>query len=82
MEVPALPLLPDVYSVSVSLVEDQHEWVDYVERAITFQVDATDFYGSGKIPERSQGVVVVPGAVTVEAAVRPPGAAQPGDDRV
>ena len=82
LHLPMLPLLPDVYSVSVSLVEDQHEWVDYVERAITFEVAASDFYGSGKIPERSQGVVVVPGSVAVDAEARPPDAAGQGDDRV
>jgi len=70
LEVPALPLLPDTYYISVSVVEDQREWVDFVERAIAFQVHPSDCYGSGKIPEPSHGVVFVHGSVVVEPAAR------------
>ena len=60
----SLPLLPGTYYVSISLVENERFWIDFVERAIKFTIYATDIYGTGRIPERSHGFVYVNGAVS------------------
>ncbi|WOD40828.1 ABC transporter ATP-binding protein [Nodosilinea sp. E11] len=62
-----LPLMPGRYSVSISLVENQTEWVDFIERAIEFEVFPADVFGSGKIPDRSHGIVFLPGEIEIEA---------------
>lgn len=59
----SLPLLPGNYSISVSLVEDKTTWIDYVEHAISFSVQANDVFKSGKIPERRQGIIFVFGDI-------------------
>jgi lipopolysaccharide transport system ATP-binding protein len=61
-----LPLLPGNYYVSLSIVQDQNTWIDYVERAFKFSVIPSDVFGSGRMLERSQGVVYVKGKVYVE----------------
>ena len=66
LQIPNLMLLPGTYRISLSLVEDQCEWVDFVERAITFTVQPFDVYGSGKLFEPGQGVVFVRGRVSIE----------------
>ena len=64
LHIPSLILLPGTYFISLSLVENQQEWIDFVEQALAFHVQPADTYGSGKIPERTQGVVFVPGQIT------------------
>jgi lipopolysaccharide transport system ATP-binding protein len=64
--IPNLMLLPGTYHVSLSLVEDQCEWIDFVERAIAFTVQPFDVYGSGKLLEPGQGVVFVRGNISIE----------------
>lgn len=64
-EIPELPLLPGEYLVSLSIVDSQVEWIDFVERAISFEVLANDVYGTGKIFERSQGVVFTRSQVNI-----------------
>lgn len=64
-EIPSLPLLPGVYLISLSVVDSQVEWVDYVERAMSFEVVPHDIYGTGKIFERSQGIIFTSAKVTV-----------------
>jgi lipopolysaccharide transport system ATP-binding protein len=44
------------YFVSVSLVHNG-EWLDYLESALSFEVLDDDVYGTGKIPDGSQGCV-------------------------
>lgn len=58
-------LLPGTYFLSVSLVEDQVIWVDFVEQAIAFEVKPSDVFGSGKIPEKNQGIVFIKGEIFV-----------------
>jgi lipopolysaccharide transport system ATP-binding protein len=60
-----LPLLPGPYFLTLSLVEDQREWVDCVERALAIHVEPADVFGSGKIPDHTQGIVYVPGQIRV-----------------
>ena len=65
LEIEAIPLMPGRYSLTLSLVEDQREWVDCVERAIYFDVHPADVFHSGRIPEKSQGRVFCHGHVQV-----------------
>lgn len=63
LNIPNIFLLPGIYFISFSLVEDQSKWIDFVEHALSFHVMHADVYGSGKIPERTQGIVYVAGQV-------------------
>jgi len=65
LHIPQLILLPGTYFVSISLVENEREWVDFVERAITFQVQPSNVFGSTRMLDRSQGIVYVPGEVSL-----------------
>jgi len=55
--VPALPLRPDTYSLDV-FVHGHHAFYDYVERAMTFDVAPHDVYGTGRVPQRSEGPLI------------------------
>ncbi|MGE5305783.1 MAG: ABC transporter ATP-binding protein [Alphaproteobacteria bacterium] len=69
LSVPEVPLLPGKYFVTLSLVEDQCQWIDRAERALVLHVQPADVYNSGRIPEsQTQGVVFVTGDVSVQAA--------------
>ena len=65
LAVERLPLLAGTYYISLSIVERERDWVDYVERAIRFTVEPFNVYSTGRIPERSQGVVFTTAQVTV-----------------
>jgi lipopolysaccharide transport system ATP-binding protein len=54
---PALPLRPDTYSIDVFL-HSHHAFYDYVERAMTFDVAPHDVYGTGRVPQRSEGALI------------------------
>ena len=56
--VTGLPLRPDIYSFNV-FVGGNHAVHDYVMRAMTFEVAPTDVFGTGRLPERNQGVMMV-----------------------
>ena len=67
--IPKVPLLPGKYFITLSLVEDQHEWVDRVERALVVYIQPADVFQSGRIPEpQSQGVVFVPGEINLQTS--------------
>lgn len=70
LTVPALPLLPGLYTVTVSIVENEREWIDLGERIIQFEVRSIDVYRTGRIPERSQGIVFVAGEVDLRIDAR------------
>jgi homopolymeric O-antigen transport system ATP-binding protein len=57
-QVTGLPLRPDIYSFNVFL-GGNHAVHDYVMRAMTFEVAPTDVFGTGRLPERNQGVMIV-----------------------
>lgn len=61
-----IPLLSGNYFVSLSIVQNQTTWIDYVERAFQLTVWPNDVFGTGKMLEKSQGVVYVKGKVYVE----------------
>jgi len=55
--VAGLPLRPDTYSLNV-FIGARHAVFDYLDRAMTFEVSPTDVFGTGRMPERSQGPLV------------------------
>jgi lipopolysaccharide transport system ATP-binding protein len=57
-KVAGLPLKPDTYSFSVFL-GGNHAIHDYVMRAMSFEVAPTDVFGTGRLPDRSQGAMIV-----------------------
>jgi lipopolysaccharide transport system ATP-binding protein len=69
LHIPNVPLLPGRYFITLSLVEDQRDWIDRVERALVLNVEPADVYRSGRIPEsQTQGVVFVAGEISVQAS--------------
>ncbi|MBI3852529.1 MAG: ABC transporter ATP-binding protein [Verrucomicrobia bacterium] len=64
--VPQNPLLPGSYFLSVSLMEDVHAWVDFVEQALAFTVEPADVYGTGRIPQSNHGAIYINGDILVE----------------
>jgi lipopolysaccharide transport system ATP-binding protein len=50
-------LMEGQYYVSVSVVCNQIEWVDYIEQAFSFTVVSFDVYGSGKLITSNQGKI-------------------------
>lgn len=52
-----LPLMPGLYSMTVFL-KTGLEVVDYIEDAVTFQVEEGDVYGTGKLPPK--GIFLLP----------------------
>jgi lipopolysaccharide transport system ATP-binding protein len=57
-KVAGLPLKPDTYSLSVFL-GGNHAVHDYVTRAMSFEVAPTDVFGTGRLPDRSQGAMIL-----------------------
>ena len=55
--VQGLPLRPDAYSLNVFLGA-HHGIHDFVERAMSFEVAPSDVFGTGRMPERSQGALI------------------------
>ncbi len=58
-------LIDGKYFVSVSIVSNQLEWIDYIEQAISFEIIPTDIYNSGKLIDKSQGKIFINGSVNV-----------------
>ena len=57
--VPSLPLVPACYQVELVLA-DENKIIEKVERADRLDVVFADLLGTGKIPNNSQGVIVMP----------------------
>jgi lipopolysaccharide transport system ATP-binding protein len=58
-KIPRLPLQPGKYSLNVfcTVTGDIADWI---QNAGVFEVEAGDFFGSGKLPPPDQGVFMVP----------------------
>jgi hypothetical protein len=50
-------LMPGVYSVDISLTRARTEMVVFLKDCMFFEIFPSDIYGTGVIPESSQGVV-------------------------
>jgi lipopolysaccharide transport system ATP-binding protein len=55
--VAGLPLRPDTYSLNVFIGGHQAMY-DFVERAMSFEVAPVDVFGTGRLPDRSQGPLI------------------------
>jgi lipopolysaccharide transport system ATP-binding protein len=55
--IPELQLLPGTYFLSFSIVDGKTGWVDYVERAMLLEVLENDVFGTGKMYEKTQGLI-------------------------
>lgn len=58
VQIPRLPLLPGRYRATL-FAEVAGEIVDWVRDAFEFTVEAGDYYGTGKLPPRTQGDFVL-----------------------
>ena len=54
-----------VYYLSLSVVRNGIEWIDYIEQAHTFNIEASDVYNSGKLISKNQGQVFINGNIEV-----------------
>jgi homopolymeric O-antigen transport system ATP-binding protein len=52
-----LPLRPDTYSLNV-FISARHAIHDFVQRAMTFEIAPVDVFGTGILPQRSQGALL------------------------
>jgi hypothetical protein len=57
----SLPLVPGEYSLLV-WVGDSEDWVDQVPDAVKLTVLPVDYFGTGKLPDRRAGPVLVSGS--------------------
>ncbi|SLM49980.1 ABC transporter related protein [Nitrospira japonica] len=60
LEVDSLTLMPSQYYLSVWLAGVGPRWHDKIDRCASFDVEARDYYGSGRGVERKFGLVVFP----------------------
>ena len=58
-EFESLPLLPNTYYITFYLGEHRLRLVDHIERALGFTVVESDIFGTGVIPNRSNGDGVI-----------------------
>ena len=56
-KIPYITLVCGTYLVSISVTENQNQFIDFVEQAIAIEIQPNDVYKTGKIPDRSQGVI-------------------------
>lgn len=62
-EIPETVLMPGTYYLSLALVQSQTEWIDFVERAYSFTVVENDVFKTGKVWDKSQGIIYQHGSV-------------------
>jgi lipopolysaccharide transport system ATP-binding protein len=65
-EIPAVTLAPGWYAMKLSL-GGRGPTIDAVEDAAHFEVLPTDYFGNGRLPEPSQGVIVQRSTWSTEA---------------
>ena len=58
-DVEALPLAPGRYTLCLSAGSFEHLWVDHLEDAVSFDVEAANFYGNGRVPDGNYGRVLM-----------------------
>jgi lipopolysaccharide transport system ATP-binding protein len=57
--IPSAALLPGQYTIRASIAKDFVEALETIENAGEVTIEATDFFGTGKLPTSGQGVVMV-----------------------
>ena len=56
-EFDTLPLLPGEYQVGIAISDRHHKLLDFIEQALTLQVEPADVYGTGRVPVPTDGVI-------------------------
>lgn len=56
-------LMPGQYFVSISIVSNSIEWIDFIEQSLSFNIVGADVYGTGKILDQSQGLLYLQGEI-------------------
>ncbi len=59
-------LLAGEYFVTLGIVSDPNQWIDYVEHAFTIKVEPADIYKTGKLLESGHGVVFMKANVYIK----------------
>jgi lipopolysaccharide transport system ATP-binding protein len=67
--IPAVPLTPGRYTLSLSVGYTFAELVDQVEGVVAFDVEAGDFFGNGRLPTPDMGQTLVRSDWTVRGAL-------------
>lgn len=57
-DVPSLPLIPGRYWLALHLAQEG-EIIEHIEQALSFEVSAGDYFGTGQLPTRDQGVIIL-----------------------
>lgn len=57
--------LEGTHYVSISIVANQVEWIDYIEQAISFEIISKDVYNSGKLINSNQGKIFIHGNIEI-----------------
>src|SRR5262249_1565835 len=58
--VPCLPLMPGVYHLSFGCTQlHQQGRLDHLDRALSFNVESSDFFGTGRLPPRGHSSFLV-----------------------
>jgi homopolymeric O-antigen transport system ATP-binding protein len=58
-DVEAVPLAPGRYTLCLSAGTFEQLWVDHLEDAVSFDIDAGNFYGNGRVPDSNYGRVLM-----------------------
>lgn len=65
LRIKELPLLPGRHHISTWVIENNHQYVDFVEQCSVFDVEVSDIYGTGILPSTSGAVCFVEGAIEI-----------------
>lgn len=57
--IPEVNLVPGQYSVSVAIGTSE-DYLDRAERALLFEVQIADIYGTGIVPDKRSGIIAIP----------------------
>jgi lipopolysaccharide transport system ATP-binding protein len=58
-DLPQLPLLPGRYSLSLSAGPPNHRLLDALDSAVSIEVEAADFFGTGQLPSAGLGKTLI-----------------------
>jgi lipopolysaccharide transport system ATP-binding protein len=57
--IPELPLVPGTYTLSLSAGNVPQRPLDQIDQAVALEVERTDYYGTGRLPDHGIGQVLV-----------------------
>lgn len=56
---PSLPIQVGVYHINVAIYHNDRKFIDQIERAFTFSISEDDYYNTGRLPGKSQGLIIL-----------------------